>query len=198
MHVYKFRILLEDIDDFTRDYELKSNQSFEDLHNFFMSNLGFDGSQLASFYICDAKWKKNREISLIDMAMEDSDEGNPLLMSNCKLKDFIEDPHQRIIYVYDFLKMWTFYIELIKILPEQTNTEYPRCTKSHGEIPRKSQQAILNATIENEDDLPEDNQIIGLDTEEKFGDEDEEYYNQLSGDNEPLNDEFNEAEDIRY
>ena len=172
MAIYKFRLLLEDHDDFFRDIEIKSNQTFEDFHKIIMESLGLDGKELASFFICDHNWRRDKEIALIDM----TEDGNTIVMKNAVIANFIEDPHQRMIYVYDFLEMWTAYIELVKILPEeQKNTKYPRIIKSMGEPPKRKGDIIskvsvvgepifeeeLIATDENDMDMNEEEVVFG-------------------------------------
>jgi hypothetical protein len=56
-------------------------------------------------------------------------------MSETVLSDIIDDPHQRLIYEYDFLNIKTFYIELLKTIKSKSKTK-PRCTYSSGEIPK--------------------------------------------------------------
>jgi hypothetical protein len=68
-------------------------------------------------------------------------EENPeptMLMEQVKLKSYINDPHQRFIYVHDFIEMWTLNIELLSILPEQNGVEYPHLYKSQGEAPKQN------------------------------------------------------------
>jgi hypothetical protein len=58
-------------------------------------------------------------------------------MKDSLLKDFITDPHQQIIYEYDFLDPYIFYIELLKAAPATEGVEYPRCTKKEKEMQLK-------------------------------------------------------------
>jgi hypothetical protein len=148
MHIYKFRILLEDNDQFFREIDVRANQTFEDFHTALVKSAGFDNKEMASFYICDSKWNKQHEICLCDMSVPDEenpdeDEDDPKVkkqkipikcMSECRLKDMIIDPHQRMIYVYDFLRMHTFYIELFKIFAAEPGKQYPYVAKSKGKV----------------------------------------------------------------
>jgi len=136
MHVYRFRLLLEDVENFYRDIEIMANSTFEDLHKAILQIVGFDGKELASFYISNSKWNRKKEITLVDMSEEDDNENTPLLMNKCKLSEFIDDPHQRFIYVYDFMNMYEFYIELYKIVPSEKGIKYPRCVKQSGILPK--------------------------------------------------------------
>lgn len=157
--VYRFRVTFEDYDDVYRDIEIKSNQTFEDLHKTIQKSINFDGSQLASFYMSDDNWTKGQEITLMDMTdgEEDDDErgGNhkpaPITMKQAKLANYILDPHQKIYYVFDFMAMWTFYVELIKIIPSPENGDYPQVVKSIHEAPKQYGSTTLGAVNEDLD-----------------------------------------------
>lgn len=147
MFVYKFKVLLEDQDDFQRDIEIGSKQTFGDFHKVLTSSVNLDGKVLSSFYICDAKWKKINEITLIDMmdnlqepsATLDEDDFRALatpvfVMEKVIIKDMIDDPHQRLIYEHDIANPRTFHIELLKINEAKPGVEYPLCVKQQGQI----------------------------------------------------------------
>ena len=150
MHTYKFRVIVEDQDDFVRDYEIRSNQTFLEFYNIIRQTVTLQGNELASFFICDPKWRKRKEITLLDMQDEtiadpitedDDDEFRKpvkklptFTMENAKIKDFIEDPAQRILLEYDFLNPTVFFIELFKIFDAVSDVEYPRCVKKGGEL----------------------------------------------------------------
>jgi hypothetical protein len=143
-------MLLDDQDDFLRDYEIRSNQSFLNLYELIRQTVKLQGNELASFFICDSKWRKKKEITLMDMQDEtEADQGNDdeddefrkpqkklptFIMENSKIKDFIEDPAQRILLEYDFLNPTVFYIELFKISEANSNVDYPVCVKQTGEL----------------------------------------------------------------
>jgi hypothetical protein len=149
MHAYRFRLLAEDQDEFLRDIDILASQSFEDFHQFLITMFKLNSDELASFYICDNKWRRLKELTLIDMKHdeeaenEDEDEKpvkkNKLpvfVMKHVKIKDMIDDPHQRLIYEYDFLNPVVFYIELFKIVPGDKRRNYPLCSRSEGEFVR--------------------------------------------------------------
>ena len=143
MHVYRFKLTFEDNDDFLREVEVGSEQTFEDFHYAIVENLGLNNSTLSSFFIADSRFRKKREISLIDMQSEelpeqlDQDEAQePILeMRDAVVSDFIDDPHQKLVWVYDYLNYWTFYLELLKIAVSKEGQKYPRFAKSVGETP---------------------------------------------------------------
>jgi hypothetical protein len=148
MLIYKFKVNFEDQDDFLREIELRADQTFEDFHQAILGNLGLDPGMLASFYLCDHRFRKQKEIQLVETSVAERkqhiEEGDhidnqqkPLLMRDSELKDFIDDPHQRLLFLYDYINRWTFYIELVKILPEDKSILYPRFSKLTGPVPRE-------------------------------------------------------------
>lgn len=145
MFVYKFRVLLEDQDDFLRDIEIGSKQTFGDFHKALIASVNLDVKELSSFFVCDSKWKKLKEITFSEIggnsqepaaSLEDDEIPGPAMpvftMDSVRIKDMIDDPHQRLIFEYDFLNLRTFFIELLKINESRPGIEYPVCIKSQG------------------------------------------------------------------
>lgn len=161
MATYRFRITFEDHDDVSRDIEIRSTQTFDDLHHAIHSSIGFDASKPASFYMSDDNWKKGREITTKDINEEDGEKIHSV--RKARLCDYIIDPHQKIYYVFDFTTPWTFRIELVKInRDEDMSANYPRCLKATGEAP-KQYQTVNIATLP----VPEDfDSLADLDEEE--------------------------------
>ncbi len=161
MLIYKFKIRFEEQEDFLREIELRADQTFEDFHQAILGNLGLDPGMLASFFICDHRYRKLKEIQLVETGPDDhpgeeatdtdnpedqdkrdgkdnvESEGGSLLMHESLLKDHIDDPHQRMLFMYDNLNQWTFYIELVKIQRASDAESYPRISKSKGAVPRE-------------------------------------------------------------
>jgi hypothetical protein len=106
MAVYKFKVSFEEYEDIYRVIEIKSPQTFLDLHKAILDSIGFDQKQLASFYMSTDSWKRGQEITLEDMSDdEDEDPSKKIpIMKKAQLQDYIDDPHQKIIYIYDLLK----------------------------------------------------------------------------------------------
>lgn len=136
MAVYRFRITFEEYDEVYRDIELKSTQTFEQFHSCIQSSINFDASKPASFYMSNDHWKKGQEITMDDIAA--ASDHKKLSMKEARMCDFIADPHQKIYYVFDQPSQWTFYIELIKILPDgDSSKKYPVCVKYFGDAPKQ-------------------------------------------------------------
>ncbi len=164
MAVYKFRVSFEDYDDISRDIEIKSNQSFADFHKVIHQSIAFDGNASASFYMSNDYWHKGKEITLLE---KDVKTEQVALMENALLKNFIVDPHQKIYYIFNFDKPWTFHIELIKIvINEDAKVSYPLCVKSIGEAPKQFGNTPIIASTESNEDLDFLNEM-------EYGDDDE-------------------------
>ena len=134
MSIYKFRVLLESNSEepIFRDIEIKSTQNFDDLHEIIVAAYGFDNTQMASFYISDEQWNKGQEIALFDM----SDGSEPTrTMGETKLNHVISKEQRNLVYIYDFLSMWTFIIELAEIAEPETGFIYPNLMFAEGEVP---------------------------------------------------------------
>ncbi len=136
MAVYKFKLTFEDYEDTYRVIEIRSNQTFLDLHKIILESISFDDKQLASFYMSNDSWRKLQEITLEDMT---DDPENPIPeMNSSKLSKYINDPHQKIIYVYDFMALWTMHLELFGIeIKENPKFTYPRIGKTVGLAPKQ-------------------------------------------------------------
>lgn len=139
MALYKFKLTFEEYEDISRVIEIKSSQTFFEFHKAILDSVGFDQKQMASFYMSNDTWKKEQEITLEDMSDDKDENSIPIpTMKDSRLSMFVNDPHQKIIYVYDFIEMWTMHLELVAIeMKEKAGTKYPLCSKSVGLAPKQ-------------------------------------------------------------
>ena len=158
--VYQFRIILDAEDDVIRDIAIKSNSTFEDFHHSIIKSFGFNGSEIATFYVSDDNWNQGETISLLEMNTND------LIMSNIKLEE-IFNKNNKMLYVYDFLKLWTFFIELNKKIEVDDKNNKPRLIFSHGVLPENppEKKFICDKTknLDFENDLFDDQNIDSFD-----------------------------------
>lgn len=130
--VYKFRIVLDTLEEVFRDIEIEETATLEDFHNAIVQAFGFDGSEMASFYLSDEDWNQGEEIVLFDM----SEGANPVRMMNeTALDTVVSKSKTKLIYVYDFFDMWTFYVELADIVEPEDGRDYPNLMYFHGQLP---------------------------------------------------------------
>lgn len=151
--VYKFRVILDAEDDVFRDIAIQNEDSLEDLHNAIVNAFGFDGMEIASFYTCDDKWTQDEEISLFDTG---DVPGEQKVMGDYQLSEILNEDNTKIIYVYDFLNMWTFFVELAAIEESEVGMIYPNTLFSHGEMPADAPEKDFLDASENEFDFEED------------------------------------------
>ena len=178
MALYRFKVIFEDYDEVIRVIDIKSTHTFFDLHIAIQDSIGFDKSQLASFYLSDDQWKKGYEITIENMhTTEDMADENYIptpVMKESRLCDFINDPHQKFVYVFDFLNMWTLYVELTDIvLSENPKLNYPACIKTVGLAPK--QYIDKKFTLVDDDEFEEltETFLAGHEHEDGLDEEDE-------------------------
>jgi hypothetical protein len=154
MTVYRFRVSFEDHNDIYRDIEILSNQSFEDLHMTIQQAIGFDGSKRATFFQSNDYWRREKEIPL-QITMEAADKKGKSKSKKTYLCDYIDDPHQKLIYYFDFEKpetaLWTFTVELIKLSKEDNSVFYPRIVKTQGVAIRQYKIEKFTPSINDEE-----------------------------------------------
>jgi len=148
MAVYKLRVSFEEHEDIYRDIEVRSSQTFYDLHEVILQSIGFDTKHAASFFVSDEYWRKNDEITLLEEDLEDGVK----LMKKVKISSTVVQPNQRYIYLYDKQVLWSFNIEMIKLVPEDVRAQYPRCIKTVGQAPKQYKQQVLEKLREKEED----------------------------------------------
>jgi len=157
--VYRFRVILDADEDVFRDIEMLQESTLEDLHNTIVQSFGFDGAEMASFYVSDEEWNQGEEIHQFDMSGHDT---SIKLMNETSLDSILSEKQTKLIYVYDFLKMWTFLVELGQIAEIEEGRDYPNLMFVHGQIPENAPETefkgeddgMLNGDYE--DDLEDD------------------------------------------
>lgn len=130
--IYKIRIILDAEEDIFRDLELDQESTLEEFHNAITQSFGFLGNEMASFYTCDEEWNQDEEIALFDMGESGSD---VRLMNETKLEDVMTEESPKMLYIYDFMSMWTFFVELADIVNNEDGQTYPNLLFSFGELP---------------------------------------------------------------
>ena len=146
--VYKFRVILDAEEDVFRDIAILEDDSLEDLHNAIVNAFGFDGLEIASFYTCDDEWAQEDEIALFDTG---DVPGEQKTMADYRLGDLLDEHMNKIIYVYDFLNMWTFFVELAAIEEPEAATTYPDLLFSHGEMPANAPEMAFGTDATSDD-----------------------------------------------
>lgn len=142
MAIYRFRVEIEDYEGIYREIEVKTTQTFEDLHYAVLRAFSFDLKHPSSFFYSDDLWHMEDEIAFKDMMYTMT--SNALPANKTRISDYVDDPHQRFIFVYQSEEGWAFLIELVDI---DTNDggrgSLPATVKSVGEAPKQYNTKIV-------------------------------------------------------
>lgn len=184
MAVYRFRVTFEDYEDVYRDIDMPSKGTFLELHHEIHKTTGYNAEVSSSFYVSNDQWKKGTEIAHLPNARK-KDLG-VLIMEDIRLSKFIDDPHQKFYYIYNFDRPYDFHVELIKILKEEEGKEYPALFKSVGQAPKTA--AAANFPISTDTDDEDDHEVDETSSEE-YGVDEEDDYDVMDGEEEEGGDE---------
>src|SRR5580693_9241748 len=134
MAILKFRVYFEEDDSVYRDVAVRHTQHFLQLHQVILKAYEFDSKHQATFFRSNDHWQRGREISL--EKYDKPYKVEPLLMDATTVGSEIRDPNQKFIYVYDFVKNWSFLVELINVSKEDNGKlDYPAVVKTEGIAP---------------------------------------------------------------
>ena len=179
----KFRVLLDTSQnqEIFRDIVVNEDDTFEDLYNEIIRSFQFQGNQMASFYVSNDEWDKGHEISWMDLSYDEGQMHPPSVMGSTKISEFLEEPDQKFILVYDFMRMWIFLIELISTNEESVVA--PATVLAIGDSPDEHSKQATNMDFEDdfideeeeEDDFGFDDYDNGIDEDEIGGFDEYEY-----------------------
>lgn len=131
--VYKIRAILNTENDVIRDIAILKTETLENLHNAISNAFGFNGHEMAAFYRADEDWNQGEEFPLFDMS---DGLDSKIQMRDMIIGDLLEDQGHKLIYVYDFFTMWSFYVELIETDFDKKDIELPSLLFTLGTIPK--------------------------------------------------------------
>jgi hypothetical protein len=131
MAILRFRVYLEEDDSVYRDVAIRHTQTFSQFHEIILKAYEFDKKHQATFYRSNDNWQRGKEITL--EKYNKAYKVEPLLMESTMIGSEIFEPNQKFIYVYDFVKNWTFQIELINVSKEENpKLAYPAIVRTEG------------------------------------------------------------------
>ena len=154
--IYRIRIILDVKEDVFRDIEIEATSTLEDLHDAITQSFGFLGNEMASFYKSNESWYQGEELPLESMENGSNMRDEPLN------KIFTSSQHH-LIYVYDFLNLWTFFVELNETADIISSSSYPNLIYSKGDVPEEAPEKIFEADNEKELEANDEEEDIDLD-----------------------------------
>ena len=154
--IYRIRIILDVKEDVFRDIEIEATSNLEDLHHAITQSFGFLGNEMASFYKSNESWHQGEELPLESMENGSNMRDEPLN------KIFTSSQHH-LIYVYDFLNLWTFFVELKETADIISSSSYPNLIYSKGDVPEEAPEKIFETDNEKEFEANDEQEDIDLD-----------------------------------
>ena len=137
----KIRITLESKEDVIRELIIDSENNLEYLHHIIIKNLNLDEFEMASFYLTDSNLNLGKEIPLFDTSEKG---GEVITMNNISISSVLNSEDSKLIYIYDFMNMWRFFIEFLEV--SEITTE--QCTNEVGEMPKKAPDLEFETEVE--------------------------------------------------
>lgn len=161
--IFKFKLVSDEVSNFSREIEIDSEASFLQLRNAILDSVGYSKDELDSFFLCDDQWQKEEEITLEDMGT--ASDQDVWLMDTTPLNEMIDEEGQKLIFVFDYLTERSFFMEMKEVVPGKNLIE-PICTVKRGTPPK---QVIDMAEFEKSIDEKVEKEIdLGID--EFYGD----------------------------
>lgn len=136
---YNIRVILESKEDVIRNIEINSNCLLSELHYYLIECFDLNKNELASFYTT------NNELEIIDEIPLISFEDRSSNMQNTKLEVVLDEHNNNLIYVYDYMKMWRFLIELKS---KEEDFDFKKCLSKIGKMPKEAPE--INFSLENQ------------------------------------------------
>ena len=140
---YLIKVFLESKEDVIRDIEINSDKCLEELHFSIIDSLALDKNEMASFYITNDNFELLKEIPLYAMNEEDRATKS---MKETTISSVLTEEGNQLIYVYDFLNMWRFLVQLHKC--EDKIVEQTICIHKIGTMPKDAPEIQFEAKKE--------------------------------------------------
>lgn len=161
--IYKIRVILDSKDDVFRDIEIRDKQTLFTLYKGIKSAFSLQGEELASFYESDSNWSQGKEIPLESMEGNMDDE----TMVDYRIGEAFPEVGSKMIFVYDYLDLWTFSVEAIAQEDKKAVLNYPLTVYRYGSMPLKAPKKDMSLIDLDEDD---DDETLGRDDDSAFDD----------------------------
>ena len=124
----KLRVVLDwEEEDVIRDLLVPAKLKMDELHTAILQSFQLSPGEMASFYRSNPDWEQGEEIPLMPF------DPNQICMKDLAVDHLFLEPEDRMLYVYDFLEMWTFFIECLSI--EETKEEQVKVLLIQGKRP---------------------------------------------------------------
>jgi len=151
------RVIADTNDTVLKEVRIKSGASMMKLHEHIFTEFGLNPGEMASFYYSNANWDQGDELPMFAM-----DDDMPS-MEATTVEQFFSNTKNGL-YVYNFLDMNIFYLEVVKTEEEEGFEDFV-VLSSVGELPKTEQEAPSAAPSKDPGEMTEAelNALYGLD-----------------------------------
>jgi hypothetical protein len=182
--------MFEEDDNIYRDIEIKPTQNFIDFEQAIIKAWGLPADAETSFYESNDRAQKVKEIKYRKTFKKDGKEMHPVILM------FVNNPHQKFLYLHQGKQELIFFIELLQIGKEKSGTEYPVLVKSNGPSPVKKEDVYKHIKAH----AVETEEVEGIDEDDEarikdMGFEGDEVAVESSGDDDADDDTSSESEE---
>ncbi len=126
----KLRVILNVKEDVLRDIVTVSDISLIEFNKIIYSVFGFETQEVSTFFLTNDNWEQLDEIKIFKI------DENDQIMDKTSISNFFNLKNDKIIYVYDFLNYWTFFIELYDIGEYVEMDKKYKILNSIGDVPK--------------------------------------------------------------
>jgi hypothetical protein len=151
------RVIADTNDTVLKEVRIKSSASMMKFHEHIFTEFGLSPGEMASFYYSNANWDQGDELPMFAM-----DEGMPS-MEETSVEQFFSTTKNGL-YVYNFLDMNIFYLEVVKTEEEEGFEDFV-VLSSVGDLPKTEQNSTSTAPSKEPGEMTEAelNELYGLD-----------------------------------
>tara|TARA_B100000941_G_scaffold290369_1_gene272173 strand:+ start:348 stop:809 length:462 start_codon:yes stop_codon:yes gene_type:complete len=136
----KFRIILNVKEDVLRDIIVDASTSLLEFSKIISDQFGFDSTEISTFHLSNENWEQLEEIKIFKI--DDQDE----IMDKAPISNYFVLNGDKMIFVYDFLNYWTFFVELYEIDELISSKSKFERINSVGNVPKEAPSDIFNNT----------------------------------------------------
>ncbi len=140
MKEFLIKVLLETQNTVYRDILVNEDHTLLQIHELVKKSFDFKSNELASFIKEEEGWDNDAEYPLEDVM----NSGNPTI-EKVVVKDVLSEVGDQLTYVYDYLNEWKFYLEVIEVEVNDTNSLEPKLLKRFGDAPKEQERDLNGA-----------------------------------------------------
>lgn len=136
---YRFEISSPNSSDFRCEIAINGEQTFQQFHDKIVETLGYDSSQMASFFTLDKMGNRVKEIALMEMSTEDEEDNDTLVMDVTTIREVVNASCIELEYVYDFFSNKYLKVEYAGEYVGDSADVLPLCVYCDGNIPPQTE-----------------------------------------------------------